>query len=63
MNLSHSSSDRPSITLEVTRLDMHIMQITHACDCSVNIGQVGAVTGSLIISLGSKSIHSISNTL
>jgi len=54
MHLSHSSFDRSSLTLEVTRLDMHIMHITHVCDSSVNKGQVGAVTGSLIIVWGQK---------
>jgi hypothetical protein len=49
MHLSHSSSEGPSPTLEVTRLDMHITRITRVHDSSVNMGQVGAVTGSLII--------------
>jgi len=54
MHLSHSSSDRPFLTLEVTRLDMHITRITRVHDSSVNTGQVGAVTGSLIIVWGQK---------
>lgn len=54
MHLSHSSSEGPSPTLEVTRLDMHITRITRVHDSSVNMGQVGAVTGSLIILWGQK---------
>jgi hypothetical protein len=46
--VGHSYTDRVSLTLEVTRLDMYITHIIQMRDFSVSIGQVGAITGSLI---------------